>query len=84
MNNPNFNLMEFHNIKNQAGTNGFIVSSTKFISSTNSIGIRSSAGRYGGTFAHKDIDKHLRSAAVLLVADHCSDSGISIFSAQGI
>jgi len=55
MNNPNFNLMEFHNIKNQAGSNGFIVSSSKWINSTNSIGIRSNAGRYGGTYAHKDI-----------------------------
>jgi hypothetical protein len=55
MNNPNFNLMEFHKIKNQAGSNGFIVSSSKWIENTNSIGIRSSAGRYGGTFAHKDI-----------------------------
>ena len=55
MNNPNFNLMEFHKIKNEAGTNGFIVSSSKWIDSTNAIGIRSSSGRYGGTFAHKDI-----------------------------
>ena len=55
MNNPNFNLMEFHKIKNQAGSNGFIVSSSKWINSTNSIGIRSSTGRYGGTYAHKDI-----------------------------
>jgi hypothetical protein len=55
MNNPNFNLMEFHKIKNQAGSNGFIVSSSKWIENTNSIGIRSSAGRYGGTYAHKDI-----------------------------
>ena len=47
--------MEFHKIKNQAGSNGFIVSSSKWINSTNSIGIRSSAGRYGGTYAHKDI-----------------------------
>jgi phage regulator Rha-like protein len=55
MNNPNFNLMEFNKIKNQAGSNGFIVSSTKWIVNTNAIGIHSSAGRYGGTFAHKDI-----------------------------
>ena len=55
MHNPNFNLMEFHKIKNEAGSNGFIVSSSKWINATNAIGIRSSAGRYGGTFAHKDI-----------------------------
>ena len=47
--------MEFHKIKNETGSNGFIVSSSKWINSTNAIGIRSSAGRYGGTFAHKDI-----------------------------
>ena len=55
MHNPDFNLMEFHNIRNEAGSNGFIVSSSMWIKSTNAIGIKSSAGRYGGTFAHKDI-----------------------------
>ena len=53
--NPDFNVMEFHNIKNEAGSNGFILSSSKWIRKTNAIGIRSSAGRYGGTFAHRDI-----------------------------
>jgi hypothetical protein len=55
MYNPNFNLMGFHKIKNEVGTNGFIISSSMWIKETNAIGIRSSAGRYGGTFAHKDI-----------------------------
>ncbi|MBU0667561.1 KilA-N domain-containing protein [Patescibacteria group bacterium] len=55
LHNPNFNLMEFNKIKNEVGTNGFIVSSSMWIKNTNAIGIRSSAGRYGGTFAHKDI-----------------------------
>ncbi|MBP9770793.1 KilA-N domain-containing protein [Candidatus Gracilibacteria bacterium] len=55
LHNPDFNLMEFHKIKNEVGTNGFIVSSSMWIKSTNAIGIRSSTGRYGGTFAHKDI-----------------------------
>lgn len=53
--NPNLNLMEFNKIKNEVGTNGFIVSSSMLIKQTNAICIRSSAGRYGGTFAHKDI-----------------------------
>ena len=53
--NPTFNVMEFHNIKNEAGSNGFILSSSRWIQKTNAIGIRSSAGRYGGTFAHRDI-----------------------------
>jgi hypothetical protein len=53
--NPNFNVTEFGNIKNEAGSNGFILSSSKWIQKTNATGIRSSAGRYGGTFAHRDI-----------------------------
>jgi len=53
--NSNFNVMEFHNIKNEVGSNGFILSSSKWIKKTNAIGMRSSAGRYGGTFAHRDI-----------------------------
>jgi hypothetical protein len=53
--NASFNLMEFNKIKNEAGTNGFIVSSSTFIKLTNAVGIRSTPGRYGGTFAHKDI-----------------------------
>ena len=55
LHNPKFNLMEYHKIKNEVGTNGFIVSSSMWINKTNAIGIRSSAGRYGGTYAHKDI-----------------------------
>ena len=55
MDNPSFNVMEFNNIKNEGGTNGFILSSSNWIQKTKAIGIRSSAGRYGGTFAHKDI-----------------------------
>lgn len=53
--NPAFNLMEFNKIKNEAGSNGFIVSSSFWIKQTGAIGIKSSAGRYGGTYAHKDI-----------------------------
>ena len=55
MYNKSFNVTEFRNIKNEVGTNGFVVSSSMWIKKTNAIGIRSSAGRYGGTFAHKDI-----------------------------
>jgi len=53
--NSAFNLMEFNKIKNEAGTNGYIISSSFWIKQTNAIGIKSSAGRYGGTYAHKDI-----------------------------
>lgn len=55
LHNPKFNVIEFNNIKNEAGTNGFILSSSKWIKDTKSVGIRSSLGRYGGTYAHKDI-----------------------------
>ena len=55
MHNSNFNITEFGNIKNEAGSNGFILSSKNWISKTNAIGIISKAGRYGGTYAHKDI-----------------------------
>ena len=53
--NPNFNSPEFEGIKNMAGLNRFIMSVKQWIEKTNSIGIIAKAGRYGGTFAHKDI-----------------------------
>lgn len=55
MYNPDFNVTEFRNIRNESGSNGFILSSKHWINSTNAIGIVSKAGRYGGTYAHKDI-----------------------------
>lgn len=56
MHNPNFNMVEFDQFKNQAGVNSFVLSPEKWIKSTGAIGMRSKAGRYGGgTFAHKDI-----------------------------
>jgi hypothetical protein len=55
MHNPDFNVTEFRNIKNESGSNGFVLSSKNWITSTNAIGIISRAGRYGGTYAHKDI-----------------------------
>ena len=55
MNNPNFNVTEFSYIKNESGSHGFVLSSKQWIAKTNSIGIISKPGRYGGTFAHKDI-----------------------------
>jgi hypothetical protein len=54
--NPNFNVTEFSNIKNEAGSNGYVLSSKQWIAKTNAIGIISKTGRYGGgTFAHRDI-----------------------------
>jgi KilA-N domain len=56
MHNPIFNVTEFSNIKNEAGSNGFVLSSKQWIEKTGAIGIISKTGRYGGgTFAHKDI-----------------------------
>ena len=55
MHNPDFNVTEFRNIKNESGSNAFILSSKNWINSTKAIGIISKAGRYGGTYAHKDI-----------------------------
>ncbi len=55
MHNPDFNVTEFSNIRNESGSNGFVLSSKNWINTTNAIGIISKAGRYGGTYAHKDI-----------------------------
>ena len=53
--NPNFNYGEFDLIKNQAGLNRFVLSVKQWVTKTNSKGIIAKAGRYGGTYAHKDI-----------------------------
>ena len=55
MYNPIFNYIEFDIIKNQAGLNRFIISVKEFIEKTNAISIKAKTGRYGGTYAHKDI-----------------------------
>ena len=56
MHNPDFNVTEFSNIKNDAGSNGFVLSSKQWIEKTNAIGVTSKTGRYGGgTSADKDI-----------------------------
>jgi len=55
MNNPNFNTTGFGSIKNQSSENAFVLTSKQWIQKTNAIGLISKAGRYGGTFAHKDI-----------------------------
>jgi hypothetical protein len=56
--NPNFNYTEFGTIKNSAGSNNFVLSVKQWIAKTNAIGITAKAGRYGGTYAHKDIAFH--------------------------
>jgi hypothetical protein len=53
--NPFFNSIEFDGIRMQSGLNSFILTPKKWIGTTNAIGIISKQGKYGGTFAHKDI-----------------------------
>ena len=53
--NPNFKPLEFEGFKNEAGANAFTLSPQKWVETTNAIGLVSKSGRYGGTFAHKDI-----------------------------
>jgi hypothetical protein len=55
INNPNFNYGEFAIIKNKSGLNSFKVSVNEFVQRTNAISLYAKAGRYGGTYAHKDI-----------------------------
>ncbi|MBU2505804.1 MAG: KilA-N domain-containing protein [Bacteroidetes bacterium] len=53
--NPNFKSIEFDAFRNESGSNSFTLTPKRWIEATNSIGIISKSGRYGGTFAHKDI-----------------------------
>jgi hypothetical protein len=55
LNNPVFNSPEFEGIKKEAGRNSFFLSAKKWIQATGAIGLYAKAGRYGGTYAHKDI-----------------------------
>jgi hypothetical protein len=56
--NPRFNYTEFGTIKNEAGSNNFVLSVKQWIEKTGAMGITAKAGRYGGTYAHKDIAFH--------------------------
>jgi hypothetical protein len=55
LNNPDFKPVEFDGFKKQAGLNSFTLTPKQWIDGTGAIGIVSKSGRYGGTFAHKDI-----------------------------
>lgn len=55
LNNPDFKGVEFDTFKNEAGSNAFTLTPQRWIEKTNAVGIISKSGRYGGTFAHKDI-----------------------------
>lgn len=53
--NPGFNYGEFAIIRNQSGLNSFKISVKEFVAHTNAMSLQAKAGRYGGTYAHKDI-----------------------------
>ncbi|MHB8744749.1 MAG: KilA-N domain-containing protein [Sulfuricaulis sp.] len=55
LNNPRFNPVEFDGIRMQTGLNSFVLTPKQWIEKTGAVGLASSAGRYGGTYAHKDI-----------------------------
>lgn len=55
LNNPDFKSIEFDAFKNESGANSFALTPQKWIDTTNAKGIISKSGRYGGTFAHRDI-----------------------------
>ncbi|MDA9271966.1 KilA-N domain-containing protein [bacterium] len=55
INNPDFNSPEFEGIRNEAGRNSFYLSAKRWIESTGAKGLIAKSGRYGGTYAHKDI-----------------------------
>lgn len=55
LNNPGFNHLEFEVIRSRSGLNAFTMSVGEWVSATSAVGLRAKAGRYGGTFAHKDI-----------------------------
>jgi phage terminase large subunit-like protein len=55
INNPSFNWGEFAIIKSQAGLNSYNISVKEWVQKTNAIGLKATAGRYGGTYSHKDI-----------------------------
>jgi len=55
LNNPDFKTLEFEGFKNEAGRNSFYLSARKWVEATGARGLIAKAGRYGGTFAHRDI-----------------------------
>ena len=60
--NPNFNSVEFDGFRKSAGLHTFTLSVTEWCDKTNAIGIYSKRGKYGGTYAHKDIAFEFASA----------------------
>lgn len=85
--NPAFNLEEFEKLKYSAGRPSFTLSPKKWIEGTGAIGIQSKAGRYGGTFAHKDIAFEFASWVspkfkLFLIVDYQQFKGDAVASRQ--
>src|ERR1039458_6895397 len=55
LSNPDFKPLEFERFRNEAGSNYFVLSPQRWIEATQAIGITPKSGRYGGTYAHKDL-----------------------------
>lgn len=55
INNPKFKPVEFDGFRNESGSNSFVLSPSKWVATTNAIGVITRSGRGGGTYAHKDI-----------------------------
>jgi len=55
LSNPEFKPLEFERFRNEAGSNYFVLSPQRWIEATQAVGITSKSGRYGGTYAHRDI-----------------------------
>jgi len=55
VNNTDFNVTDFSNIRNESGSHGYVLTVKQWVEKTNAIGIISKPGRYGGTYAHRDI-----------------------------
>ena len=62
INNPDFKVVEFDHFKSEAGLHTFVLSVAEWINKTNAIGLYVKRGKYGGTYAHKDIAFEFASA----------------------
>ena len=82
--NPDFNYTEFGIIKNEAGSNNFVLSVKNWIENTKAVGLMAKAGRYGGTYEHKDIAFLIHTDAIKerLIPPKINNKQISIIYAN--
>jgi len=74
VNNPDFNITEFRYIRNESGSNGFVLSTKQWIEKTHAIGILAKAGRYGGTYAQLVVLSNLESINAMLIQQGLNQS----------